>query len=88
MDIQFTTSQLITQSECVSCFVREKVIRCTPCFNTILNDVSITQVRISPDLKSAVEAKQTAQKEVQHAALILDKKNHSRKLINYCSCSK
>ncbi|KAF7422409.1 Prohibitin-2, subunit of the prohibitin complex (Phb1p-Phb2p) [Pleurotus ostreatus] len=69
---QFNASQLITQREMVSKFVRENLTRRALRFNLVLDDVSITHVAFSPEFTHAVEAKQVAQQTALRAAFLVD----------------
>jgi prohibitin 2 len=59
---QFNASQLITQRETVSRFVRENLTKRALRFNIVLDDVSITHVAFSPEFTHAVEAKQVGRR--------------------------
>jgi len=69
---QFNASQLITQREMVSRFVRDNLTRRALQFNLVLDDVSITHVAFSPEFTHAVEAKQVAQQTALRAAFLVD----------------
>jgi prohibitin 2 len=69
---QFDASQLITQRETVSKFVRENLTQRALKFNIVLDDVSITHVAFSPEFTHAVEAKQVAQQTALRAAFLVD----------------
>jgi regulator of protease activity HflC (stomatin/prohibitin superfamily) len=69
---QFNASQLITQRETVSRFVRENLTARALKFGLVLDDVSITHVAFSPEFTHAVEAKQVAQQTALRAAFLVD----------------
>jgi len=69
---QFNASQLITQRETVSRFVRERLTDRALKFGLVLDDVSITHVAFSPEFTHAVEAKQVAQQTAFRAAFLVD----------------
>jgi len=69
---QFDASQLITQRETVSRFVRDNLTQRALKFNLVLDDVSITHVAFSPEFTHAVEAKQVAQQTALRAAFLVD----------------
>ncbi|KAG6857156.1 Prohibitin-2, subunit of the prohibitin complex (Phb1p-Phb2p) [Tephrocybe sp. NHM501043] len=69
---QFNASQLITQREQVSRYVRDSLTERALKFNLVLDDVSITHVAFSPEFTHAVEAKQVAQQTALRAAFLVD----------------
>jgi len=69
---QFNASQLITQRETVSKFVRDSLTDRALKFGLVLDDVSITHVAFSPEFTHAVEAKQVAQQTAFRAAFLVD----------------
>ncbi|KAJ1920758.1 Prohibitin-2, subunit of the prohibitin complex (Phb1p-Phb2p) [Mycoemilia scoparia] len=70
---RFNASQLITQRESISRFIRESLTKRAAHFNILLDDVSLTHITFSPDFTSAVEAKQIAQQDAQRAAFTVDR---------------
>src|ERR1700753_1144210 len=65
----------------VSKLVREHLTSRALRFNIILDDVSITHVAFSPEFTHAVEAKQIAQQEAQHAFFVWERAKQKKQSI-------
>jgi prohibitin 2 len=75
---RFNASQLITQRERVSCFIRDNLHERATEFWLVLDDVSITDLSFGAEYSRAVEAKQVAQQDAQRAAMFVERAKQER----------
>lgn len=76
---QYNASQLITQREAVSREIRKILTERASNFNIALDDVPITSLSFGKESTHAIEAKQVAAQEAEHAKFIVEKAEQDKR---------
>lgn len=76
---QYNAEQLLTQREKVSLEIKDDLSKRAKDFDIILDDVSITHLKFSPEFAAAIEQKQVAQQMAERSKFIVMQREEEKK---------
>jgi len=76
---QYNAEQLLTQREKVSLEIKEDLAKRAKDFDLILDDVSITHLKFSPEFAAAIESKQVAQQNAERSKFVVMQREEEKK---------
>ena len=76
---QYNAEQLLTQREKVSLEIKDDLSKRAREFNIILDDVSITNLKFSPEFAAAIEQKQVAQQNAERSKFVVMMREEEKK---------
>lgn len=76
---QYNAEQLLTQREKVSLEIKEDLAARAKDFDILLDDVSITHLKFSPEFAAAIESKQVAQQMSERAKFVVMQREEEKK---------
>lgn len=76
---QYNAEQLLTQREKVSLEIKDDLAKRARDFDIVLDDVSITHLKFSPEFAAAIEQKQVAQQMAERSKFIVMQREEEKK---------